>query len=132
MTWRIGMGDKVKFWTDKWLSDIPLMEYEGIGDVLDLDCPVSSFFKHGWWDIERLKAAVPVEVVEKILNFPVGFIGTLQDSHIWKHTANGVFTVKSAYQLLLGDSSWNDSFWKVLWQLNLPPKLKVFLWLVYQ
>ncbi|CAL8165780.1 unnamed protein product [Prunus armeniaca] len=65
MTWRIGMGDKVKFWTDKWLSDVPLIHYEGVVELLDLDCPVSSFFKQGWWDIKKLRATVPEEVVQK-------------------------------------------------------------------
>lgn len=123
MTWRIGMGDKVKFWTDKWLSDVPLIHYEGVSELLDLDCPVSSFFKQGWWDIKKLRATVPEEVVQKVISFSSGFNSNLEDSQIWKPNANGIFTVKSACQLLFGDSSCTDAFWKASWQLKLPPKL---------
>ncbi|CAL2268540.1 unnamed protein product [Prunus armeniaca] len=94
MTWRIGMGDKVKFWTDKWLSDVPLIHYEGVIELLDLDCPVSSFFKQGWWDIKKLRATVPEEVVQKVISFSSGFNSNLEDSQIWKPNANGIFTDK--------------------------------------
>lgn len=61
------------------------------------------------------------------------------DRLFWTETTSGLFTVKSAYclqlqqraQCVLGESSWNGKdakFWKFLWSLSLPPKVKNFIW----
>ena len=58
---------------------------------------------------------------------------------IWTGTSNGLFTVRSAYKLAMdnysvseGASSSNDSnlrcFWKKVWRLPVPHKVKHFLW----
>ncbi|KAF4355679.1 hypothetical protein F8388_013096 [Cannabis sativa] len=57
------------------------------------------------------------------------------DLWYWLHDASGVFTVKSAYSLLQSMKSNRDihdsfGFWRLLWQLQLPPKVLNFLWRV--
>lgn len=42
-----------------------------------------------------------------------------------------MFTVKTAYELLVQGEQWLDPFWKILWKLKIPPKLQFFLWLFY-
>ncbi|GMY26919.1 putative ribonuclease h protein [Fagus crenata] len=64
---------------------------------------------------------------------------TGNDSISWKATSTGVFTVKSAYQLAIltknvsvsGSSSTMKQyhkFWKVLWKIKVPNKIKIHLW----
>ncbi|CAL1383262.1 unnamed protein product [Linum trigynum] len=64
------------------------------------------------------------------------------DKLIWHGTPDGVFTVKSAYHLVVdldkraGDwkstASWMDrASWVSLWEANIPPKLKVFVWQIF-
>ncbi|CAL9017757.1 unnamed protein product [Prunus brigantina] len=132
MVWRVGNRDKVKFWKDNWVADLPLLQYAGVQSGIDLDCKVSNFFKEGWWDVEKLRAVLDEDMVQKITCFSVGFGGNSQDAHIWKPTSNGIFTVKSAFQLIHGGSIWSNACWKGLWSMSIPPKLKVFLWLVFQ
>lgn len=61
------------------------------------------------------------------------------DRLFWNATWNGLFTVKSSYYLQLrcraaerdGEPSTvgkDRKFWKYLWALSLPPKVKSFLW----
>ncbi|KAI5317218.1 PREDICTED: Heat shock 70 kDa [Prunus dulcis] len=71
--------------------------------MADPDCTVSQFFKDGWWDIERLSEVLSEEMVQQIINFPAGFSGGRADAKIWKCNPNGVFTVKTAYELLVHD-----------------------------
>ncbi|KAK3221525.1 hypothetical protein Dsin_008550 [Dipteronia sinensis] len=72
-----------------------------------------------------------------IISIPIGSNGRM-DSLIWHYDVSGVFTVKSGYHLarnLLpqaghsnsGSNPCND-WWKALWQLNLPLKIKIFIW----
>ena len=60
----------------------------------------------------------------------------------WSETQLGKFTVKSAYQLLektmreesRGESSSSQIFrwlWRRVWKLNIPSKIKHFIWRVY-
>lgn len=62
---------------------------------------------------------------------------------IWHASPNGQFSVKNAYILALSGSSSSingrgessnsrskEAFWKHLWKLKLPPKIKVFGWKV--
>ncbi|BBG97245.1 hypothetical protein Prudu_006301 [Prunus dulcis] len=44
---RIGNGDQVKFWQDKWLNDEPMLKHHGNASVSDLNCHVSHFFEGG-------------------------------------------------------------------------------------
>ncbi|KAM5549518.1 hypothetical protein ABKV19_000773 [Rosa sericea] len=62
---------------------------------------------------------------------PVGFADGDDDKIIWSGTSNGHFSVKSAY-LSLFDEENADFCWKFLWRLCMPPKLKIFFWLIVQ
>ncbi|VVA14222.1 PREDICTED: Polynucleotidyl transferase Ribonuclease H fold [Prunus dulcis] len=84
-----------------------------------LDCNVASFVRNGWWDIRKLRAILCEDLVQ-------------QDSQIWKPAADGIFTVKSAYELLFAEIGWVDPYWDNLWKLKIPPELKIFAWLIYQ
>ncbi|KAL0449105.1 UNVERIFIED_CONTAM: hypothetical protein Slati_1466900 [Sesamum latifolium] len=58
------------------------------------------------------------------------------DELIWHHGKKGKFTVKSAYQLacMLGtpaSPSSRDGDWRLAWDLQLAPKIKLFIWKVY-
>lgn len=56
-----------------------------------------------------------------------------EDVRYWYREGSGIFTVKSAYKLiqeLQGDEvpNANSGFWRRLWNLKIPPKVKNFLW----
>ncbi|XP_016648950.1 PREDICTED: putative ribonuclease H protein At1g65750 [Prunus mume] len=130
--WRVGKGDTTKFWKDSWLIDEPLLKHAGVLHIEDLDCSVSNFFKDGWWDLDKLRRALTEDLVQHVVNYPVGFSSNLQDCQIWKGTANGVFSVKTAYNLFFKGPSWPDYNFSSLWRLKIPPKLQIFAWLTAQ
>lgn len=53
------------------------------------------------------------------------------DTVIWKNTANGKFTVKSAYNTLQ-DSPARRCNTTTIWKLHVPPRFKIFAWLLVQ
>jgi hypothetical protein len=64
----------------------------------------------------------------------------MSDSVAWHYEKSSLFSIKSAYRLALmtdhdlgssGSSTVPDGgrmIWKKLWNLSIPPKIKVFLW----
>jgi hypothetical protein len=61
------------------------------------------------------------------------------DRQIWAHSSNGMFSVQSAYKMLMEDLKAKESgtssttqrwkaFWKNLWSVKVPRKIKVFMW----
>lgn len=69
----------------------------------------------------------------EILNIPLDNHG--EDTWSWKHSSKGLFTVKSYYHMLhkykygsvMISEEWKK-FWKCLWRLKIPNKIKYFGW----
>ena len=138
--WRIGNGAKVRIWGDRWL---PLSStFKAV-----TPCPsggeellVASLIDHqrGEWNLEALQQTLMAKDVESILT--IALSPTLPDDNIiWALTPSGKFTVKSAYSLALKERTGNDAeessnstrmkeFWKFIWRLNVPNKIRNFTW----
>ena len=96
----------------------------------------------GSWDADLVKSNFVAHEAEVILSIPIST--TLpEDSRVWAGTRNGSFTVRSAYevafnlikegkkQVVLGESSNRSKmkeFWKFIWKLECPNKVKQFFW----
>lgn len=80
------------------------------------------------WDNEILNDLFNSRDVQLIKNIPLVSMDK-NDSWLWLFDANGEFTVKSCYRQLVGESNMsNAGFWKKLWSLELPGKVRFFLW----
>ncbi|CAM8982614.1 unnamed protein product [Rhodiola kirilowii] len=79
----------------------------------------------------------------KILRFGVWWSES-ENKYRWKGESSGVFTVKSAYKMALkvhsleentevGQSNTRETqgFWKNLWSLKVPARVKIFVWRLY-
>ena len=73
-----------------------------------------------------LNSYLAPDIVDKITCVPISLSGST-DKIIWSGTSSGHFSVKSAYTILC-DVSGQNEFWGKIWSLNIPPKLKIFLW----
>ncbi|KAK3212204.1 hypothetical protein Dsin_016910 [Dipteronia sinensis] len=87
------------------------------------------------WDVDKLdRVLLPVDN-EIILSILVSWSGG-SDSLAWHFDKGGVYTVRSGYRLALSqkvsesvfDSSVSQQWWKILWGLNLLPRVKFFDW----
>ena len=79
---------------------------------------------------------------EAVKSIPLS-VRSLPGKLVWAETANGKFTVKSAYHLAVrisslgtrgsvSDCSLLRRFWKSLWRLPIPHKVKHFAWRAYR
>ncbi|XP_073031340.1 uncharacterized protein [Primulina eburnea] len=104
--WRIGMGD-VSFWDDIWCGDVPLSSQVPVRG--DRGVCVSHFLSDGAWDFDLLCSVVPPSAAETITLIPIA--SGEPDLGIWVHSSDGVFSLKSAWELGMGDVSFWDDIW---------------------
>ncbi|KAB2625745.1 hypothetical protein D8674_017405 [Pyrus ussuriensis x Pyrus communis] len=123
--WQILGGQEVRVWQDRWLPSVPLGHPVPVGQVAvtpslrvsALICP-----KSGRWNLSFLQPFISGEAMQVI-------------------DKNGSYSVKSGYRWLQGRSIARrdkrrpsvrgvpKAFWKGIWKLEVPPKLRHFLWL---
>ena len=136
MVWRIGNGQSVRVKEDKWL---PKRESSSIISPLPTVLPearVSSLIEADQreWKTKVIQELFLPSEASVILGIPLSLRNT-EDRVIWAYTPSGVYSTSSAYKLLSGRDSPGSSnrkpqkrFWKALWELRVPHKIKHFLW----
>jgi hypothetical protein len=142
LIWRIGNGENVYIWEDPWLpKGITRRPATPRGAALltkvsELINPIT-----GEWDEQLVCDTFWTEDAE-ILRIPVDV--NRMDWPAWYFDAKGLFSVKSAYKVAVArrdvfarcdaSSSGNgnkgecDFMWNKIWKLNVPNKVKMFLW----
>ncbi|XP_075499181.1 uncharacterized protein LOC142537558 [Primulina tabacum] len=120
--WRIGVGD-VAFWGDIWCGDVPLSSQVLLRG--DRGVRVSHFLSDGAWDFDLLCSVVPPSVAETITLIPIA--SGEHDSAIWVHSSDGVFSLKSAWELVRLRDQVSDIF-TPCWGSWLRPTMSFFLW----
>jgi hypothetical protein len=61
-----------------------------------------------------------------LLTYP---LGESKDKPVWNLNGKKAFTVKSMYKKLT--SNWANRSFKQLWKAKIPPKIKIWLWLIW-
>ncbi|XP_012853612.1 PREDICTED: uncharacterized protein LOC105973139 [Erythranthe guttata] len=142
---RIGDGNDTSVWSDPWLR-------EGGNFRIITKRPIYSAFPNKVadliddsthsWNLEVINGVFwPVDI-DRILEIPLG-CGFAKDKWVWHYSPNGKFTVRSCYHMILassissdqqrGDrsgshSGGNSGDLKFIWHLDIPPKVRIFLW----
>lgn len=139
---RIGHGYLAAIWGTPWIN--------GDGNFHPITSrPPSSFFPTkvadlidlitGTWDRDMISNYFwPVDH-SRILSTSIG-APSVDDRVIWHYEKDGRFSVRSCYQVILGNmesqaaaggsSSTGDSDfqWKSIWTLPIPPRIRIFWW----
>ncbi|BFG21532.1 hypothetical protein CerSpe_078060 [Prunus speciosa] len=143
MRWRIGNGQKVRICLDKWVPkpstfkiysrhpDMPILVQGLIDDQTQM------------WNRDLILRCFSCVEAQTILSLPLSRWGC-DDKLVWHFTAHGGYTVRTGYELALnlrknGELGWkaegdcshgNDQkkFWRNIWRLQVPPKLRAFVW----
>ncbi|CAN1313939.1 Putative ribonuclease H protein At1g65750 [Linum perenne] len=132
--WKIGDGNGVRVWGDPWLRrDGGLRVASDVIAGLE-DMRVRDLFIPGTreWDAELVEELLNEEEAAVVLSTPVVDVGE-RDTRIWHYTKNGQYTVRSSYHVLMERVANMEHLhtpgpWKELWQLKVPPKMRVMLW----
>ncbi|KAL5560150.1 hypothetical protein UlMin_036361 [Ulmus minor] len=133
--WRVGSGRNIDIFKDRWLPEpsnfkvtTPPM-LPGIFKVAILR------LNNGDWNKALIEYLFNADDAKAILSLPIGSLDH-DDVLFWHHTKDGDYTVKSGYKVALesrgciepSKSGPMQQWWKIMWGLKLPPKVKTFCW----
>ena len=137
--WRVGSGNNISIWGSRWLPSTP-------HNSVISPCPPNStlqLVRHlidpqsHIWNKELVTATFLPFEAKIILKIPLSHYRQ-DDILIWGGTKNGVFAVRSGYHFLLDDSHRTDpgpsdtsllvQAWNTIWSIQVPPKVRHFLW----
>jgi ribonuclease HI len=97
---------------------------------------VSELIDHdiGKWNVTLIQQLFNTWDAAEILKIPLNLLHE-EDEQIWRLSRKGIYSVRSAYHHLIESVIDNnhlkvDGNWKRLWRLNVPNKVKIFLWRV--
>lgn len=137
LRWKVGNGSSIPIYGTNWLprdSNMKICSYRawpGLNFVSDL------MTASGQWNENLLHHIFSWEEASLISEIPVGQ-RNLPDRLIWHYEKSGFFSVRSGYRLAqeealqqhASSSSFEvlKSWWAGVWKLNLPSKIKIFLW----
>jgi hypothetical protein len=139
LVWRIGNGQKVRIWEDKWLPSLPTNRVQSFPSLLDLKATVNHLLDLNGlrWKTSLLERLFTEEENTAIQSLAISTTNQ-EDRLIWRGTVKGTFSVKSAYYIQkewetmqeAGCSSRQKAsqVWKELWKLDVPNVDKVFFW----
>lgn len=129
---RVRNGNSISILRDPWLPSKENLYVQSTLSELEGQT-VSSLMVEGRneWNEEKISNMFNDRDANLIRAVPVKT--TEEDSWYWKYEKLGKYTVKSAYNAILGgsnqhDSSNNSGFWRVTWNLKISPKVKIFMW----
>lgn len=128
----IGTGQDTFVWKIPWLpcpqngyvttNMPPELSQTKVSDLMNIQKKV--------WDEDILLDLFNARDVQMIKQIPLS-VRDRQDTWMWVHEEKGEFSVKSCYRNLVGEQNAPDaSFWKKVWNLQLPAKIHFFIWRV--
>lgn len=106
LSWILGDGKRIRFWADKWLSKTPLMD--SVTSPLPAgfeELKISDFWREGsGWTLNQIVPYVTADVRLRLAAVVVDNVTGANDRLSWGETADGQFTVKSAYGFLIKEN----------------------------
>ncbi|CAB4299175.1 unnamed protein product [Prunus armeniaca] len=143
MRWRIGNGHQVRTCIDKWVPspssfkiysrhpEIPILVQGLIDDQTKM------------WNRDLILRCFNSAEAQTILSLPLSRWGC-DDRLVWHFTTHGGYSVHTGYEFALtlwksgelggkveGECSYGNDrkkFWKSIWRLQVPPKIRAFVW----
>lgn len=136
--WAVGNGESIRVWGDKWLPSPSTFTVSSPRLFLHEETRVSELISQdsATWRTPIIDAIFQPREADLIKSIPLS-LHLLDDKLVWAGTSNGLFSVHSTYKLAVeesrpsntgtsSDSSRNRRFWKLLWSLQVPHKVRHF------
>lgn len=130
----LGDREKIKVFADPWVRGKTNYMLDNTVTTAARNLRVCELFTPGvkQWDEQKVNNLISNCDAKIILAMPIPRC-QVADRIAWMHTVDGKYTVKSGYKF------WHDQFsecrrnpvskgWSKLWNLDVPQKIKVFLW----
>ncbi|CAI9760115.1 unnamed protein product [Fraxinus pennsylvanica] len=134
LIFRVGNGSSIRIWHDPWLPSPSqgFITSEPSPGVEDATVDQLILPGENSWDHDLLADLFSEEDRGQIMKIPLTAHGR-EDRMYWIHDKKGVYSVRSGYKSLMADSfihsySTTENFWKELWRLKIPAKVRNLIW----
>lgn len=133
--WRLGNGESIRIWKDKWLPSPLTFQVQSPPSVLHDNTLVKELFLLDVqsWNVDLVLSLFGVDEAHLILATHISRRNS-NDKYLWGLTEDGTFFIKSAYQAAIklkhvkdGEASVTESSpssWKHIWSLKILEKGK--------
>lgn len=132
----VGNGGGTKFWLHPWATKHPLI------DLVTAEAPEEHkqwLVQELWdadvgWKMEMFADYLSARVLQTIEAFELQEDEEAIDKIFWNGERLGGFSVKSALRIIRNEYvqlTGNSACWKKVWRLQLPQRIKFFLWLLF-
>ncbi|XP_050211934.1 uncharacterized protein LOC126662091 [Mercurialis annua] len=103
--------------------------------ALDITSSVSELIENGRWKENLIQRSFLSKDVEYIQSIPLPQ-SNLLDKLRWHYDKKGEYSARSGYRLAVRlrdatirpDNAHKMRWWKYMWNLDMPPKIKIFMW----
>ncbi|KAA3467739.1 reverse transcriptase [Gossypium australe] len=141
LLWRIGRGDRVNIWNAPWLPGRENIRLSG-QDIRIRWTTVDQLMQpdSATWNDELLCNLFDEDTTSRIRSIPIAG-NNLEDTLVWKFEGSGAYSVRSGYRVLSSSlvqatnyNPYNDEFtdfYKSLWVLKIPGKIKIHVWRLF-
>jgi hypothetical protein len=133
----VGKGESTVFWTDCWLQG---RKIAGLAPLLFAAIPqarrkrytVQQAFQNHTWTAD-IQGVVTIEIIVEYIQMwelllDIQLQPEVEDTHVWRLSANGKYSAKSGYDhLFMGATIFKPC--ERIWKSWAPPKCHFFLWL---
>ncbi|KAH9736873.1 putative reverse transcriptase/RNA-dependent DNA polymerase [Citrus sinensis] len=135
LRWRIGDGRSAQIYHSRWIPR-PKTFKPFSPPKLPLESTVSELIDvENQWKELLVQQSFVEEDVQQILRIPLPR-NPSPDQPLWHFDKRGEYTVKSGYQVALNQkfpdqlssSKRNQTSWSIIWNTELPEKIKIFMW----
>lgn len=134
--WKVGVGDKIRFWEDTWFGTSPLAvqfwhiymicneQTKSVKEIWDGETLKLTFRRN--FDNKMMEQWYQLVEIAKEINF-----SNDPDALIWQLESKGIYSSSSLYHVI-NFRGVQPLFLPAVWKLAMPPKIHVFLWLFSQ
>lgn len=131
----------IRIWDDPWLSLTTQLRPTGPSTKVSANFTVASLFHENTrrWNTEKIRQVLPQweRIIKTIKPSEAG----APDKQIWLNTPSSVYTTKSGYHSAIkkrteeedpNDAAVELEWFKGVWNIHASPKIKMFLWKLFQ
>jgi hypothetical protein len=136
LRWRLGNGDSINIRKQPWLRDSnqPFVTTSMIEGREGMKVAELIINNSSTWNHELIQQIFNVRDAHEIAKIPLN-LTQQEDAPMWRFSKSGMYSVRSAYYQLMETIVDNNHLkengnWKKLWKLQVPNKVKIFLWRV--
>ncbi|XP_035547368.1 uncharacterized protein LOC118348906 [Juglans regia] len=137
LVWRVGNGEQVNIWEDKWVPRPTLFSIQSPRINVSPEAKVKQLLLNGRWNSRLVYDTFLQEEADIICGIPVS-LANAPDKRIWAFTKDGLYSVKSGYHLersrrgrekgCSSEDKVGKEVWNRIWKLNTPEVVKMFIW----